>query len=152
MANVVTEIVLCSERVQRYFYNYIRIAVRSYNIHDITPVQAMILYNVCDSAIRVGEIKRRGFYNGSNVSYNIKGLINSGYLDSVSDKVDKRMSIVRPTEKALQLRSIIEEEISKFKMRCKISDMDEILKGLERVEHALKHSSPLTNSIDDEDE
>src|SRR5205823_14986505 len=41
-------------------------------------VQALMLFNIVDAEVTVGELTSRGCYLGSNVSYNVKKLVESG--------------------------------------------------------------------------
>jgi DNA-binding MarR family transcriptional regulator len=72
-------------------------------IEDINNVQTLILYNIGDSQLTISELTIRGYYLGSNVSYNIKKLVESGYLIQEQSPHDKRSSKVRLSKKGLQL-------------------------------------------------
>ncbi len=47
---------------------------------DINAVQALLLYNIGDSELTAGELRTRGYYLGSNVSYNVKKLVEMGSI------------------------------------------------------------------------
>src|SRR2546427_9679732 len=47
---------------------------------DINSVQALLLYNIGDKELTAGELRTRGYYLGSNVSYNLKKLVELGFL------------------------------------------------------------------------
>ena len=69
-------------------------------VRDINNVQAMILYNVGTEELTVGELTQRGYYLGSNVSYNLKKLVDMGYLHykrSETDRRSVRVKGVRPS-------------------------------------------------------
>lgn len=73
-------------------------------IRDINNVQAMVLFNVGDAEMTVGELTLRGCYLGSNVSYNIKKMVEQGYLSQTRSVHDRRSAHVRLSEKGRQLR------------------------------------------------
>ena len=72
-------------------------------VHDINNVQAMILYNIGDLEMTVGELTLRGCYLGSNVSYNVKKMLENGYIVQERSPHDRRSVRVRLTEKGLAL-------------------------------------------------
>ncbi|AHA27697.1 transcriptional regulator LdtR [Candidatus Liberibacter americanus] len=58
--------------------------------NDINSVQALLLFNIGDSELTAGELRSRGYYLGSNVSYNLKKLIELGFIKHQKSRVDKR--------------------------------------------------------------
>ena len=71
-------------------------------IIDINSVQALLLFNIGDNEVTAGELKTRGYYQGSNVSYNLKKLVECGYMHHQRCEVDRRAVRVRLTEKGPQ--------------------------------------------------
>lgn len=69
----------------------------------------MILYNVGDDEMTVGELTIRGYYLGSNVSYNVKKMVENGYLEQERSVHDKRSIRVKLSEKGLELKNMISE-------------------------------------------
>jgi DNA-binding MarR family transcriptional regulator len=78
-------------------------------IIDINAVQALLLFNVGDNEVTAGELKTRGYYQGSNVSYNLKKLVECGYMHHQKCSVDRRAVRVRLTEKGQGIRSVVED-------------------------------------------
>lgn len=70
-------------------------------------MQALLLFNVGDNEVTAGELKSRGYYQGSNVSYNLKKLVEYGYMHHQKCDVDRRAVRVRLTEKGRTIRGII---------------------------------------------
>ena len=64
-------------------------------IEDVNPVQALLLFNIGDHEVSAGELKTRGYYQGSNVSYNLKKLVELGYMHHQRSDVDRRSVLVR---------------------------------------------------------
>ena len=73
-------------------------------IHDINNIQSIMLFNIGDTEVSVGELTTRGVYIGSNVSYNVKKMVENGYLAQEHSPYDRRVSYVCLTEKGRKLR------------------------------------------------
>ena len=73
-------------------------------INDIKNLQSVMLFNIGDTALSVGELTLRGVYIGSNVSYHVKKMVENGYLSQEHSPYDRRVSHVRLTEKGRKLR------------------------------------------------
>jgi DNA-binding MarR family transcriptional regulator len=82
----------------------IKLELDGLGIHDINNVQGLMLFNIGDAEMAVGELTLRGYYLGSNVSYNVKKLVENGYLMQERSVHDRRSIHVRPTEKGSKLR------------------------------------------------
>src|ERR1700734_750984 len=92
------------ERLHRQFLELVRTELDSLGIQDINNVQALILFNIGDAEMTVGELTLRGCYLGSNVSYNVKKMVENGYLAQQRSLHDRRSIHVRLTEKGVRLR------------------------------------------------
>src|SRR5258708_19736096 len=66
---------------------------------EVKSVQGLLLLNIGDVELKAGELKTRGLYLGSNVSYNLKKLVESGYIHHQRSRTDKRSVRVKLTEK-----------------------------------------------------
>src|SRR5712675_2391682 len=75
---------------------------------DINSVQALLLYNIGEKDLTAGELRTRGYYLGSNVSYNLKKLVEMGYLDHQRSRVDRRSVRIKLTDKGREVRDIVE--------------------------------------------
>ena len=76
---------------------------------DINAVQALLIYNINDSELSVSELRGRGFYLGSNVSYNLKKLVDLGLLDHQRALADRRSVRIKLTAAGREVRDIVEE-------------------------------------------
>ncbi|MDP0930292.1 winged helix DNA-binding protein [Paracoccus onubensis] len=76
---------------------------------DLTPVQAMILYNLGSDEVSAGELRSRGMYQGSNVSYNLKKLVGMGYVHHERCELDRRSVRIRLTDEGLEIRNLLRE-------------------------------------------
>ena len=75
---------------------------------DINSVQALLLYNIGDKELTAGELRTRGYYLGSNVSYNLKKLVELGFLDHQRSRVDRRSVRIRLTPQGQEIRRIVD--------------------------------------------
>lgn len=92
------------ERLHRRFLEVVKLELDRSGIHDINNVQALVLFNMGDAEMTVGELTLRGYYLGSNVSYNVKKMVENGYLVQKQSVHDGRSSHVRLTQKGAKLR------------------------------------------------
>ena len=70
-------------------------------------VQALLLYNIGDKELTAGELRTRGYYLGSNVSYNVKKLVETGYLHHARSRIDRRSVRISLTEKGKDVHEIV---------------------------------------------
>lgn len=96
------------ERLHRRVLDVIKDEFDRRSRADINSVQALLLYNIGDKELTAGELRTRGYYLGSNVSYNLKKLVEMGFLDLRRSRVDRRSVRIRLTEKGAEVRDIIE--------------------------------------------
>ncbi len=119
------------ERLHRYFLDVLKVELDKRNIQDINNVQSMILYNVGDEEMTVGELTIRGYYLGSNVSYNVKKMVENGYLLQERSIHDKRSIRVKLSEKGLELKTMISEMFVRHESMIEGTEInDERLKEL----------------------
>ena len=95
------------ERLHRLLLDVIKDEFERVGVIDINAVQALLLFNVGDNEVTAGELKTRGYYQGSNVSYNLKKLVEAGYMHHQRCEVDRRSVRVRLTEKGRNIRKIV---------------------------------------------
>ncbi len=91
------------ERLHRRFLDVIRSELNRFGIKDINGVQALLLANIGEEEIAIRDLVERGYYQGSNVSYNIKKLTEMGYLEQERSAHDRRSVTIRLTEKAMDV-------------------------------------------------
>lgn len=91
------------ERLHRRFLDVVKVELDRLRIQDINNVQSLILYNVGRAEMTVGELTSRGYYLGSNVSYNVKKMVENGYLDQERSPHDRRSIRLRLSPKGLEL-------------------------------------------------
>jgi len=96
------------ERLHRRLLDVIKDEFDRRGRSDINSVQALLLYNIGDKELTAGELRTRGYYLGSNVSYNLKKLVEMGFLDHQRSRVDRRSVRIRLTTQGQEVRRIVE--------------------------------------------
>ena len=92
------------ERLHRLLLDVVKDEFERLGILEINSVQALLLFNVGENEVTAGELKSRGYYQGSNVSYNLKKLVELGYMHHQRSEIDRRSVRVRLTEKGRRVR------------------------------------------------
>ena len=95
------------ERLHRLLLDVIKDEVERLGVLEINPVQALLLFNVGDNEVTAGELKSRGYYQGSNVSYNLKKLVEHGYMHHERSELDRRSVRVRLTQKGRAVHVLV---------------------------------------------
>jgi DNA-binding MarR family transcriptional regulator len=95
------------ERLHRQLLDVIKDELDRRGERVVNSVQALLLFNIGDQELTAGELRTRGHYLGSNVSYNLKKLVESGYINHERSDVDRRSVHVSLTEKGNQIRDIV---------------------------------------------
>lgn len=109
MKEVYTESILLIERLHRRFLDVVKTELDRLKIDDINNIQTLILYNINSEQLTIGELTNRGYYLGSNVSYNVKKLVENNYLVQERAPHDKRSTRIKLSDKGLQLCQKIDE-------------------------------------------
>src|SRR5215510_6644767 len=104
MNSAYLECISLIERLHRHFLEVVKLELEGLGIHDINNVQGLMLFNIGEAEMTVGELTLRGCYLGSNVSYNVKKMVENGYLAQQRSLHDRRSIHVRLTEKGIKLR------------------------------------------------
>jgi DNA-binding MarR family transcriptional regulator len=104
-------LILSIERLHRRFLDVIKSKLDRAGVEEINNIQTLILYNIGDSVLTIGELTNRGYYLGSNVSYNLKKLVESGFVMQERSSHDKRSVKIKLSDKGLQLTRLIDELI-----------------------------------------
>ena len=95
------------ERLHRLLLDVIKDEFERLGVLEINAVQALLLFNIGDNEVTAGELKTRGYYQGSNVSYNLKKLVEMDYMHHQRCEIDRRSVRVRLTEKGRNIRDIV---------------------------------------------
>jgi DNA-binding MarR family transcriptional regulator len=125
------------ERLHRLLLDVIKDEFERLGILDINAVQALLLFNIGENEVTAGELKSRGYYQGSNVSYNLKKLVDMGYMHHQRCEIDRRSVRVRLTEKGRHVREVVG---GLFARHAEGLEKQGVLgtDGIDRVNHSLK--------------
>jgi DNA-binding MarR family transcriptional regulator len=128
------------ERMHRQFLEVVKTELDRLGIKDINNVQSLILFNIGEDELTVGELTNRGYYLGSNVSYNVRKMVEAGYLVQERSPHDRRSIRVRLSEKGLQLgrqmTAMFDRHAAGFArdpaVSVKLNDASGVFRNLER--------------------
>ena len=97
------------ERLHRLLLDVIKDEFDRAGQIEINAVQALLLFNIGSRTVTAGELKTRGYYQGSNVSYNLKKLVEAGFMDHQRCEVDRRSVRLRLTPRGLEVHRLVAE-------------------------------------------
>ncbi len=128
-----------TERLHRYFLDVVKVELDRKGIQDINNVQCMILHNIGQDELTVGELTLRGYYLGSNVSYNVKKMVENDYLEQARSVHDKRSIRVKLSEKGKDLHKFLTQMFLTHEEKIKGTDItEERLKEMIDTMHLLE--------------
>ena len=128
------------ERLHRLLLDVVKDEFERLGVIDINSVQALLLFNIGDNEVTAGELKSRGYYQGSNVSYNLKKLVEMGYMHHQRCEIDRRSVRVKLTDKGCKIRNVVAELFSRHadglqhKGVLGPEGIDDITRSLKRME------------------
>ncbi|MBF0248886.1 MAG: MarR family transcriptional regulator [Alphaproteobacteria bacterium] len=110
-------------------------------VGELNAVQALLLSNVGEERIAIRDLVERGYYQGSNVSYNIKKLTELGFLEQERSSHDRRSVMVGLTPKAMTIVERVRDLESEHAAALERAGLDastlqsaaRALQGLERT-------------------
>lgn len=95
------------ERLHRRLLDVIKDEFERQGRSDINAIQALLLFNIGDAELTAGELRSRGYYLGSNVSYNLKKLVDQGFVHHQRSRVDRRSVRIRLTPKGHEIAQVV---------------------------------------------
>lgn len=95
--------VLLIEKIYKSFLNLVKRELDNIGILDINNIQALLIYQIGNTQIKAAELITKGYYSGSNASYNIKKMVEAKYIEQTKSKRDKREILLKLTNKGMQL-------------------------------------------------
>lgn len=136
MSNAYVQLTRMIERLHRRFLDVLRFELDRLHIDDISAPQALMLTKIEDRDVSVRDIVERGYYLGSNASYNIRQMVQAGYVAQERSSHDRRAMRVRLTEKGQDLcAKIAEFEDSQSKT---LSDDPSAMSSIESATETLR--------------
>jgi DNA-binding MarR family transcriptional regulator len=128
------------ERLHRRLLDVIKDDFERTGEKEVNPVQALLLFNISDAELTAGELKTRGHYQGSNVSYNLKKLVEAGYVNHERASTDKRSVRISLTVKGQEIRrrvdALYNRQLHAIEdvVGLSVEEFDRINKALTRLE------------------
>jgi DNA-binding MarR family transcriptional regulator len=128
------------ERLHRLLLDVVKDEFERVGVIEVNAVQALLLFNIGEHEVTAGELKTRGYYQGSNVSYNLRKLVDMGYMHHQRCEIDRRSVRVRLTEKGRKIRDIVARLFATHadglisRGVLDMNGMDEITHALRRIE------------------
>ncbi|MDN2582799.1 MULTISPECIES: transcriptional regulator LdtR [Aquibium] len=95
------------ERLHRRLLDVIKDEFERNGRSDINAIQALLLFNIGNSELTAGELRTRGYYLGSNVSYNLKKLVDLGFINHQRSRIDRRSVRISLTPKGQDIAEIV---------------------------------------------
>lgn len=132
------------ERVHRRFLDVVKDELDRAGQNDINNVQAVLLYNIGEEELSPSELKGRGYYLGSNVSYNIKKLTELGFIEQERSQEDRRTIRIRLTESGTRVAAMVERLFERHVAGLKPmggldgADLESCIRILQRLDRFLK--------------
>jgi DNA-binding MarR family transcriptional regulator len=128
------------ERMHRRFLDVLRIELTRHGINDISPVQAMMLANIGEEEISVRDLIERGYYLGSNASYNLKNLVDGGYVDRQASERDRRAARLKVSAKGKTILDALTKLNTQtteplLKQEAEAHELEATYRMLRRLEH-----------------
>ena len=129
------------ERLHRLLLDVIKDEFERLGMLEVNAVQALLLFNIGENEVTAGELKSRGYYQGSNVSYNLKKLVETGYMHHQRSDIDRRSVRVRVTEKGRRVRAVVGDlflrhaaglESRRLLASAEVAEVNAVLRRLER--------------------
>ena len=146
------------ERLHRQFLDVLKVELERAGILDINNVQSLILHNIGDDELTVGELTVRGYYLGSNVSYNVKKMAENGYIEQERSVHDKRSIRVKLSAKGKDTYKTLADMFHRHEDKIKGTEltderMTDLIKTMKMFERFWTSQSQFTGlaSIDDEE-
>ena len=128
------------ERLHRRLLDVIKDEFERRGRDDVNSVQALLLYNIGDKELTASELRTRGYYLGSNVSYNVKKLVEAGYLHHARSRIDRRSVRISLTETGGEIHKIVKGLYEKHMQTVEtlggvsIEDFDKMNSALMKLE------------------
>jgi len=95
------------ERLHRRLLDVIKDEFDRRGRNDINAIQALLLFNIGNAELTAGELRSRGYYLGSNVSYNLKKLVELGFINHQRSRVDRRSVRISLTPKGQEIADVV---------------------------------------------
>jgi DNA-binding MarR family transcriptional regulator len=97
------EIVRIIDRLYRRYTDLMRVDLTRLGNEDVSPSQIMMLFTIGGGELSVRDLLDRGYYLGSNASYNLKQLVDGNYIEREISSRDRRSARISLSAKGQAL-------------------------------------------------
>jgi DNA-binding MarR family transcriptional regulator len=140
------DVVRMIERLHRRYLDLVRVELTRNGINDLSPSQVMMLLTIGAEELSVRDLIDRGYYLGSNASYSLKRLVETGYVDRTTSERDRRSACIRLSEKGHKLCDMIKQIDEVYHQL--ITSTEEELRDLQTTHRTLKRlEQAWTNAV-----
>jgi len=140
------EAMALAERLHRQFLELIDAELHRHGIEDINSVQALMLFNIGEDQPSVGELVKRGYYLGTNATYNVHKMVEAGYVVQERSTIDRRAFRVKLSRKGKQLRQVVDGMVTRQSEALMSSEVSRELESayatLQRLEESWSRRLP----------
>jgi DNA-binding MarR family transcriptional regulator len=133
------ELCLLIERLSRQLQETRKSQLDRHNITDITSVQVSVLRLIGEGASTPRMLMVRGCYLGATLTYNLKSLVENGYLTRTASADDKRSVHLALTGKGRKMWAFLQkleaqeaEELAQY-----TGDLEQCIRLLRRAEEVV---------------
>lgn len=106
-AQIAQELPRLIERMHRRYLDVVRIELARHKVFDLSPVQAVMLGTIGSEEISVRDMIERGYYLGSNASYNLKNMVDGGYVERQASARDRRSARLKLSPKGREILDLL---------------------------------------------
>lgn len=133
MRNSCVETSISGEKTYKLFLDIVKLELDILGCVDINCTQALILMNINENVVTIGEVLSRGYYTGSNASYNLRKMITNGYVNQTPSDYDKRAAYLKLTPKGSDLYDKLDAALQKHARALDVAfkNKAEVVKGIE---------------------
>jgi len=132
------ETIALIERLHRRFLDVLRVELERLGVDQINNVQSLLLANIGGEEVSVGELMSRGYYLGSNVTYNLKRLVEAGFVEQQRSRHDRRVVRVRLSERGhglcAQITAMLARHQGQLGARCDLAPLAQLNAELKSLE------------------
>lgn len=135
--NAYVQSIFLADRVYRLFLDGVKHDLQELNVKDITTSQALILYNIGQERLSVSEIMSRKYYLGTNVTYNLRKMVETDYVVQTASTTDQRVQYVSLTDKGLKLYELLEKTFQSYLYKIEQQNVHDLKRSLKTIETKL---------------
>ncbi len=108
--------------------------------NEVNPAQALMLFHIgAGNEIAAGDVRARGYYFGSNASYNLMKLRDGNYIERRSYPADRRVVKIALTPKGEEVAEVVDDLIKRHLRAVGEVNSDLTSEHLKTLNNELEH-------------